>query len=120
MDVPVALLTVFPASNHRLLDVARRDVDDSMLCTISEADYGIGAEDYLAELRTIRDTGALPLTLRSSEVLTLTAFSEPSGQPVELGGSAERGHRTRAFACAVVLRAEFEGCGGGVAETALA
>ena len=116
MNMPPGLITAFPASNSRLLDIARRAVDDSMLRMIAEADYGTGAENHLAELRSIRDSGVLPLTLSSWEPFTLTIFSEPN----EPGGSGEPGHRMRAFACAVILRGQFEGCGAGMAETALA
>ncbi|HWB10769.1 MAG TPA: hypothetical protein VG826_16180 [Pirellulales bacterium] len=118
--MPAALVSAFPASNYRLLDVARRAVNDSMLRMIAEADYGTGADECLAELRSIRDTGVLPLTLRSWEVLTLSAFSPPDGLDREPGGSGERADRTAAFAGAVVLRGQFEGCGGGSPETALA
>lgn len=125
MDAPLAIRTAFPPSNYRLLDVARRSVDDSALRTISEADYGIGAEAHFAELRSIRDSGIVPSPLTSGEVLALTVYSEPvfsqpHGDAREPDGLDERGHRARAFACAVILRAEFEGCGGAIAETAVA
>lgn len=120
LKAPAALVAAFPASNVRLLDAARRAVDDSMLREIASADYGIDAESHFADLRPIRDTGVVPLTLASWEVLQLTVFSEPDNPTEESGSSGERGHRMRAFAGAVLLRGEFEGCAQGIAETALA
>lgn len=90
-----------------------------MLRTISEADYGIGAETHLAELRSIRDSGIVPSPLRCREVLALTVFSEPTSDLREANVLTEW-HRARAFSCSVILRAEFEGAGGVIAETAVA
>jgi hypothetical protein len=120
VDAPLAIQILFPASNYRLLDVVRRTVDDSALRTIAEADYGIGAVQHLTELLSIRDSGVVPSTVESWEALVLTAFSEPNGDIQRISGSTERGHRMRAFACSVILRAEFEGAGGAMAETAVA
>jgi hypothetical protein len=117
--IPAALMAGFAASHERLLDVTRRAVDDSMLREIAQADYGVDADAYLAALRPIRDTGILPLTVTCWEVLNLTIFSGPNGPDREACGSADRANRMRAFACAVALQGGFEGCGAGMAETAL-
>jgi hypothetical protein len=108
MDVPAALLALFPASKRRLLDVTRRSIDDAMLKEIAAADYGCDLEVHLAALRPIRDRGAVPddLGWHPGEVLSLTHFCDPerpNPPPFEPGPTGRRGHQIRAFACAVLL-----------------
>ena len=113
MGVPASLLAAFPPSVDLLLDRVRRKTDDAMLTDIARADYGLGADGIMAELRPIRDAGVVPLPLpwMLSEVLTLTHYSNPdapNAPPFEPGPTGLRGHQARLFACAVLLRAEAE------------
>jgi hypothetical protein len=107
MDLPPELLAAFPPSANRLLDVARRSMDDWMLREISWADYGMDAEEHFQALRPIRDTGVIPVPLVSPplEVLCLIRWDDPESLTVTPGMAGERGHQIRTFACAVLLRA---------------
>jgi len=104
MEIPAELLAAFPPSAGALLDLARRSMDDDMLRVVAEADYGLGADERFAELRPIRDTGALPedSPFWLHEVLSLTRWMrvDPSDDDPP---SQIRRHQIRAFACAVLL-----------------
>ena len=113
MVIPAELIAAFPPSAELLLDRARRHVDDAMLVTIARADYGVMADEMLAELRPIRDRGDIPARIHGQlrEVLTLTRWSDPDHPyppPFEPGPSGQSGHQIRLFVCAVLLRAETE------------
>ena len=113
MEIPAALLVAFPPSADLLLDRARRKTDDAMLDEIARADYGLEADEMMVALRPIRDRGVLPDPFPGmlSEVLTLTQFSNPdvpNAPPFEPGPTGRRGHQTRLFACAVLLRTETD------------
>lgn len=117
MDLPSSLIIAFPPSADLLLDRTRRLVDDAMLMEVARADYGHMADEMLAELRPIRDNGvmAFPLGGKLAEVLSLTQFSnpeKPNAPPFEPGPTGRRGHQTRLFACAVLLRATAEAARG--------
>jgi hypothetical protein len=113
MDIPAALLAAFPPSADLLLDRARRRTDNAMLMDIACADYGLQAEEMMAELRPIRDRGVVPTPLpwMLCEVLSLTHFSnpdQPDTPPFEPGPTGLSGHQARLFACAVLLRADAD------------
>jgi hypothetical protein len=111
MRVPDSLLAAFPPSADLLLDCARRKTDDAMLMDIARADYGYRADEMMAALRPIRDTGVVPLILKTGEVLNLTHLSTleaPDGTPIEPGPTGLHGHQARLFACAVLLHFEAE------------
>lgn len=110
MNVPPALLVAFPASAERLLDVARRQVDDAMLAEIARADYGQDAEAHLAALVPIRDHGRVPAPIHwhPGEVLGLIRWSQPEDPSWKPGSVGTRGHQMRAFVCAALLRATAE------------
>jgi hypothetical protein len=110
MDIPVPLIAAFPPSADLLLDLARQQVDDTMLREIANADYGYKADAMLAALRPIRDDGIIPAPMDWPlvEVLQLTRWCDPetpNPPPFEPGPTGRRGHQTRLFACAVLLRA---------------
>lgn len=112
-DIPPILTETFPPSPDALLDCARRNVDDEMLMDVANADYGYRAEEMFRWLRTIRDDGQIPRPVDGwlSEVLELTRNSDPDKPkptPFEPGPTGLRGHRTRLFACAALLRATTE------------
>ncbi len=111
--VPATLIAAFPPSAELLLERARHRTDDAMLREFAEADYGWRADEVMVELRPIRDKGGVPAPMpwKLSEVLTLTQFSNPEAPnlpPFKPGPTGRRGHQTRLFACAVLLRAEAE------------
>jgi hypothetical protein len=113
MDIPAVLIATFPPSAELLLDRARRHVDDTMLLEIARADYGHMADQMMAELRPIRDNGVIPSPMdwQLTEVLELTRWCNPevpNAPPFEPGPTGRRGHQTRLFACAVLLRAAAE------------
>src|SRR4029077_11198042 len=110
MEIPAALIAAFPPSADLLLERARQQTDDAMLEEIARADYGFEADELIVELRAIRDEGIVPDQMRWQlvEVLELTRFSNPERPnlpPFEPGPTGPRGHQTRLFACAVLLRA---------------
>lgn len=113
MEIPASLLDAFPPSVDLLFDLARRKTDNAMLADIARADYGQGADEAMAELRPIRDRGVVPVPLpwTVGEVLNLTRYCNPDAPnppPFAPGPTGRRGHQTRLFACAVLLRAEAE------------
>jgi hypothetical protein len=109
-EIPETLRRAFPPSPDDLLLAASSRVTDDMLVEISEADYGMNAEENLAQLRLIRDHQkiAAPMGWEPKEVLELIRWSEPSDPGRKPGRTGERGHIMRAFACAALLRAAAE------------
>ena len=101
MVIPPALLTRFRPARDGLLNHVCRATDDATLAVISQADYGLGADEALADLRAIRDSHALPaeMSFLVGEVLSLTRFSNPDAHP---------GHQARLFACAVLLQIDAD------------
>jgi hypothetical protein len=113
MEIPAALISVFPPSPELLLNLVRRLVDDAMLEDVAKADYGEKADEMLKELQLIRDAGIIsnPMHGQLIEVLELTCWSDPdkpNSPPFEPGPSGPRGHLTRLFAGAVLLRASYQ------------
>ncbi|MCC2672614.1 MAG: hypothetical protein K0Q72_5086 [Armatimonadetes bacterium] len=101
MTEPAAeILRWFDPAPDALLDLLRARVDDVILRTIAEADYGYQVPQNLAALRAIQDTGKVPRPLEwePREVLQLTHWEEP-------GPNDRHAHLRRAFACAILLRA---------------
>ena len=108
MEIPAALVTAFPLSRDGLFNRVARDTDDAMLAVIARADYGIGADEALAELQAVRDSGVLPARLSGLawEVLGLTRFADPdapNAPPFDPGPSGSAGHQARLFAGALLL-----------------
>ncbi len=81
-----------------------------MLEWISTADYGLRADEHLAALRQVRDTGTYPEEMHwcPMEVLELIRWSEPENPNWKPGRTGEFGHWMRAFSCAALLRATRE------------
>jgi hypothetical protein len=92
------------ADPDALLNAIRPLVDVAILKKIADADYGHGAEENLAILKTIRDEGVLPVPLDwfPHEVCALTRWETPKKDD-------RRGHIARLFACAILLRTSFDG-----------
>ena len=93
------------ADPDALLNAIRPLVDVAILKKIADADYGHGAEENLAILKTIRDEGVLPVPLDwfPHEVCALTRWETPKKDD-------RRGHIARLFACAILLRAAMCCC----------
>ena len=113
MDIPPSVISAFPPSPDLLLDRTRRRIDDAMLMEIARADYGQRADEMFAALRPIRDQGIIPFPMEGMlfEVLELTQYCRPETPerpPFEPGPTGIRGHHTRLFACAVLMRAAAE------------
>jgi hypothetical protein len=96
----------FKPNRDELLQRIFLHVDDGMLEEIAAADYGWKAQECLAALRQIRPRGVVPLPLSSElqEVLELIRWSQPDEANWKPGGSGERGHWMRAFACTAILQ----------------
>jgi len=111
--IPPELTAAFPPSSDSLLEVVRRKTDDMMLMEIARADYGHEADECFAALRPIRDNGIIPPTMNAvlDEAFTLTRWCDPekpNPPPFEPGPTGRRGHQTRLFACAVLLRYRYD------------
>jgi hypothetical protein len=92
------------------VDALKGQVDDSMLQDIASADYGTNIKEHLAQLQRIRDEGEiLPgMPWCPGEVLRLTRWSEPDKNETASSQQKQHAHIIRAFACAVLLRANGE------------
>lgn len=105
--MPPWILERFPPNPRAAVDYFRRSVDAGMLQEIAEADYAQGVEKHLQALRPIW-SGANLTELDSwypREVLELIRWSEPGDPEWKPGATGLRGHRMRAFSCAVLLAA---------------
>jgi hypothetical protein len=104
------LLDRFEPDGDVLLRAIAAHVTDEMLECISKADYGSDADEHLAALRQLRDTGLLPQNPGwvPMEVLELIRWSEPDDPEWKPGRTGETGNWMRAFSCAAILRAEHE------------
>ncbi|HET6762200.1 MAG TPA: hypothetical protein VFH27_00980 [Longimicrobiaceae bacterium] len=110
ISVPAPLLAAFPPDADAALRSLAAQVDDAMLREIAEADYGHGADETFERLIPLRagcGYGDL-LDFQVREVLDLMRWSEPDHSDWKPGGTGERGHLMRSFACALLLRAAGE------------
>lgn len=102
------LLARFLQERQTLLGLLAPFIDDAMLRTIADADYGMDADAHLAALRRIHAGEILiPLAWEPREVLELVRWSEPE-QPHsrwDHAGEGRAGHLQRAFACTALLLA---------------
>jgi hypothetical protein len=76
-----------------------------MLREIAEADYAQDVAEHLAALKPIWEGGELTELdyWFPKEVLELIRWSEPEDSDWKPGSTGSRGHRMRAFSCAVLL-----------------
>jgi len=104
------LLNRFEPDGDVLLRAISAHVTDEMLDCISRADYGCDADEHLAALLELRDSGTLPQTPGwvPMEVLELIRWSEPENPEWKPGRMGEFGHWMRAFSCAAILLVEHE------------
>ncbi|MCB0108246.1 MAG: hypothetical protein KDE53_20135 [Caldilineaceae bacterium] len=100
------LLDRFVRHRDGLLEQVARYIDDGMLRSIAEADYGMDVGEHLAALRQIH-AGKIPIPIQwePREVLELVRWSEPDGPHGRWDGkdAGRAGHWQRAFACTALL-----------------
>lgn len=107
---PEHILAAVALDPDVLMTLLSRQVDDSMLREIAEADYGLDCDEHLEALKRLRDRleVQVPLNGIPREVLELIRWSEPDDPKWRPGRHGKRGHIMRAFACAALLRAAAE------------
>lgn len=91
-----------------LVAALSKHVDDEMLLSIANADYGWDVERHLDALHQIRDEQKVfaPMKMQPKEVLSLTRWIIPGDKAyADRLDSIHKQHIMRAFACAVLLRA---------------
>ncbi|WAC18786.1 hypothetical protein OVA24_16270 [Luteolibacter sp. SL250] len=95
----------FPPDQRSAVDHLRSLIDEGMLREIAEADYARDAEQHLAALKPIRNGDELRELHYwfPDEVLRLIRWSEPEDPEWKPGSTGLRGHKMRAFSCAVLL-----------------
>ena len=105
VSIPKWVRERFPSDQRAAVDHLRALMDEPMLKEIAEADYAKDVDGHLSELRQIWQGGELveldfwfPM-----EVLELTRWSEPEDADWKPGSEGLRGHKQRAFSCAVLL-----------------
>ncbi len=108
-EPPPDLFSVLHPAPNALLDLLRGRIDDAMLSGIAGADYGQEYGEHLRALRSIRDTGRVPVPFEwcPQEVLSLTRWWKP-GQTSDYVTSEAEGHLVRAFSCSALLRGAAE------------
>jgi hypothetical protein len=106
MSIPAFLVAGFPPSRDLLLDLARRQVDDVMLKEIAGADFPGCEDDYLPELKKVRDKGVIsPGLVEVQTELHMTSWNFAE-RPGVLSLRAQRcRHQIGLFSSAALLRA---------------
>jgi hypothetical protein len=104
-QVPRWVRERFPPDQRSAADYLRSLIDEGMLREIAEADYARDVEEHLAALKPIWDGDELKELhyWYPDEVLRLIRWSEPEDPEWKPGSTGLRGHKMRAFSCAVLL-----------------
>jgi hypothetical protein len=105
-----ALLQKLNPDADSLVAALSKHVDDEMLLSIANADYGWDVERHLEALRLIRDEQVVfaPMKMQPKEVLELTRWIIPGDEAYKAYTGSHNvlnQHIMRAFVCAVLLRA---------------
>lgn len=105
VQIPQWIRERFPADQRSAVDHLRSLIDEDMLQEIAEADYAQDVAEHLAALKPIWEGGELKELGHWSpkEVLQLIRWSEPEDPNWKPGSTGLRGHKIRAFSCAVLL-----------------
>ena len=105
VQMPQWIRERFPAEHLSAVDHLRGLIDEDMLKEIAEADYAQDVAEHLASLKPIWEGGELTALGHWSpkEVLQLIRWSEPEDPDWKPGSTGLRGHKMRAFSCAVLL-----------------
>ncbi|RYD85613.1 MAG: hypothetical protein EOP84_01905 [Verrucomicrobiaceae bacterium] len=95
----------FPPDQRSAVDYLRSLIDEGMLREIAEADCAQDVAEHVAALKPIWDGDELSELHPwfADEVLRLMRWSEPEDTEWKPGSSGLRGHKMRAFSCAVLL-----------------
>jgi len=95
----------FPPDQRSAVDYLRPLIDEGMLREIAESDYAQGVAEHLAALKPIWEGGELTELDHwfPMEVLELVRWSEPKDSSWKPGSTGLRGHKMRAYSCAVLL-----------------
>lgn len=105
VQMPQWIRERFPPDRRSAVDHLRSLVDEGMLREIAEADYGQDVEGHFSALKPIWEGGELTKMDHwfPMEVLELIRWSEPENSDWKPGATGSRGHKMRAFSCAVLL-----------------
>jgi hypothetical protein len=105
IEIPAWIRSEFPADRRAAVDYLRRLIDEEMLREIAAADYGDRVQEHYAAIEPIWSDGTLARlgTWFPMEVLELIRWSEPEDPDWKPGSTGLRGHKMRAFSCAVLL-----------------
>lgn len=103
--------SLFAPNPRTLFDRLRREVDESTLRAIANADYGCDAEKHYAALLTIHKSGEVPANLdwQPYEVLQLVRWMEPDDEASKPFADGTRGNVVRLFGTTILMRAAAEG-----------
>lgn len=105
VQMPQWIRERFPPDQRSAVDYLRGLIDEGMLREIAEADYAQDLAEHLAALKPIWEGGELTELDHwfPMEVLELIRWSEPEDSGWKPGSTDLRGHKMRAFSCAVLL-----------------
>ncbi|MFC4992448.1 hypothetical protein [Rubritalea tangerina] len=105
VQMPPWIREHFAPEQRSAVDYLRRQIDESMLKEIAEADYAQDVSKHLAALMPIWNDCELAELNHwfPMEVLELIRWSEPEAPNWQPGSTGLRGHKLRAFSCAVLL-----------------
>ncbi|WP_411846063.1 hypothetical protein AAFN60_21380 [Roseibacillus persicicus] len=105
VQMPPWIRERYPPEQRSAVDYLRRQIDESMLREIAEADYAQDVSKHLSALKPIWDGCELAELdyWFPKEVLELIRWSEPEFPDWKPGTAGLRGHKLRAFSCAVLL-----------------
>lgn len=104
-QMPQWLRDRFPPDQRSAVDYLRVMINESMLKEIAAADYAHDVEKHLAALKPIWEGNDLTELDHwyPKEVLELIRWSEPEDSDWKPGSIGLRGHKLRAFSCAILL-----------------
>ncbi len=105
VQMPQWIRERFPPDQRSAVDYLRPLIDEDMLRGIAEADYAQDVAEHLAALKPIWEGGELTELDHwfPMEVLELIRWSEPEDSTWKPGSTGSRGHKMRAYSCAVLL-----------------
>ncbi len=105
VQMPQWIRERFPPDHRSAVDHLRGLIDEGMLREIAEADYAQDVEGHFSALKPIWQGGDLTELDHwfPMEVLELIRWSEPEDSAWKPGSTGSRGHKMRAFSCAVLL-----------------
>jgi hypothetical protein len=105
VQMPQWIRERFPPDPRSAVDYLRALIDEGMLREIAEADYAQDVEGHFSALKPIWEGGDLTELDHwfPMEVLELIRWSEPEDSDWKPGSTGSRGHKLRAFSCAVLL-----------------